>query len=131
MDRNEKTIGIQTQLTRQEFPRVGDRVSLEVIAERKITQHLEESMMAGGSTHLFEIVVFPTRPDALLGRTSSLEGAFLHAQENALELDHAGVREQQGRIVLRNQGRTRLDGVASRAEELEETRSDFSCGHDV
>jgi hypothetical protein len=83
------------------------------------------------SPHLFEIVVFSTSPDALLGRTSSLKGAFLHSQKNTFELHHAGVREKQGRIVPRNQGRTRLDGVASRAEEFEETRSDFSCGHDA
>ena len=85
--------------------------------------------MAGGSPHLFEIVVLPTGADALLRRGRSLEGAFLRSQKNALELDHAGIREKQRRIVLRNEGRTGLDGVASSVEEFEETRSDFSCGH--
>jgi hypothetical protein len=87
--------------------------------------------MPGGSSDLLEIVVLPTSPDAFLRRGSPLEGELLHAQEGALELDHTRVREEQGRIVIRHEGRTRLDRVASRTEKFEETGPDFSCGHDA
>ena len=87
--------------------------------------------MPGGSPDLLEIVVLPTGPNALLRGGRSLERKLFNSQEDALELNHTCVREKQRGIVLGNEGRARLHGVPSCTEELEETRSDFSCGHDA
>ena len=86
-----------------ELPGVGDRIALEVIAEGEIPQHLEEGVMPLGVANLLEIVVLSPGPDALLTGGGPEVVALFLAQEDALELDHAGVGEQQGGIVGRHQ----------------------------
>ena len=49
-----------------EFPGVSNGIFLEVVAKRKISQHLEERVMAVGEHHVFKIVVFPPGTNALL-----------------------------------------------------------------
>jgi hypothetical protein len=86
-----------------ELPGVGDSVTLEVVAEGEVAQHLEERVMPAGVSDLLEIVVLAPRAYTFLagGRTDVVAG-FL-AEKGALELHHAGVGEQQGGIVLRLQ----------------------------
>jgi len=49
-----------------------------------------------------------------------------HAEEIILELHHAGVGEEQGRVALGNQGGGRHDRVTTLGEEVEKRLSDFS-----
>src|SRR5690606_41643242 len=55
-------------------------------------------------------------------------GVILRAQEHVLELDHARVGEQQGRVVGGNERRGRHDLVALAAEDLEEFAADARGG---
>src|SRR5206468_4902519 len=55
--------------------------------------------------------------------------AFLAAEKEVLDLVHAGVREQQRRIVAWNERGARHDPMAVPAEELEERRPDFVGSH--
>jgi hypothetical protein len=61
-----KTLFVQLEVGGQEFPGKGYRLFLEVIAEGEVAEHLEKSVMAGGSSHLFQVVVLPPCADALL-----------------------------------------------------------------
>jgi hypothetical protein len=59
--------------------------------------------MPPGEAHLLEIVVLAAGADALLRGDGAAVVPVLLAEEDALELDHAGIGEQQGRIVGGNQ----------------------------
>ena len=52
----------------QQFPRERNRFFLEVVANEKIAEHLEEPMVTKRRSDVVEIVVFATHPQALLRR---------------------------------------------------------------
>jgi hypothetical protein len=109
---------------------VGDRLFLEVVAEREVAQHLEEGVVAGGVADIVQVVVLAAGPDALLRRGRARMRRGLGAREHVLERHHAGVDEQQGRIVLRHQRRGGDDGVIGRAEIVQEGAADLvQAGH--
>src|SRR2546428_12650831 len=85
--------------------------------------------MASGVTHLSQIFVLPAGPNTLLAGHRKLVGPELQALEDALELYHPGVGEQQGGVVRRDQGGARHLRVAPRLEELQELAADFGGGH--
>ena len=105
MHRDPQPLRVDPQIpgTGHELPREGDRIALEVVAEREVAQHLEEGVMPCGVAHLLEVVVLAAGPHALLvgGRASVV--TMLLSQEGALELHHAGIGEQQRRIVGRDE----------------------------
>ena len=113
-------LGRQAKGRRQEFPRQGDRVVLEVIAEREIPQHLEEGMVPRRPPHVLQVVVLASRADALLRRDGPSIGALLAAGEHVLELHHPGVGEEQRGIGLRDQRGAGDVRVAVAAEEVDE-----------
>jgi hypothetical protein len=94
-------------LARHPLPRVLDRLLLEVVAEREVAQHLEKGVVAGRVPHLLEVVVLAPGADAFLAGDGPAVVPPLQPLEHALELDHAGVGEQQGGIVRRDQGGAR------------------------
>ncbi len=81
--------------------------------------------MAGGVADIVEVVVLAASAHALLRRGGAHVGALLLAGEDVLELHHAGVREHQRRIVLRDERRGRHDVVAVLLEEVQECRPDL------
>ena len=46
---------------------MGDRLFLEIIAEREIAEHLEEGVVPRGIADIVEIVVLAARADAFSG----------------------------------------------------------------
>jgi hypothetical protein len=51
------------------------------------------------------------------------------AEKDFLELIHAGVGEQQRRVIARNERGGADDSVASFSEEVEESLADLVAGH--
>ena len=98
-----------------------DRVFLEIIAEREIPQHLEEGVVARCVADIVEVVVLAAGAHAFLAGGRAGVQALLGAGEDVLELHHAGIGEQQGRIVARHERRRRHDLMALVAEEIEES----------
>ena len=86
-----------------EFPGPGDGFFLEVVAEAEVAEHLEKGEVTGGITHVFQVVVLAARAYALLGGCRALVTGVLAAEQGILELVHARVGEQQGRVVVRHQ----------------------------
>ncbi len=127
IDGDPQLVGRQLEVDGQQFPRVADRVLLEVVAEAEVAQHLEERVVARGVAHVVEVVVLAAGSDALLRRRGARVRALVEAEEHVLELVHPGVREEQRRIVARHHRRRGHDRVALGFEELQEGRTDF-CG---
>ena len=114
----------------QQRPCETDRIRLEVVAEREVAEHLEERQVAASAADVLEVVVLAARPNALLRRRRPRIVAFLEPEERVLELVHAGVGEEQRRVVVGDDGRTRHERVAVPLdEEVDELLSDLLGGH--
>ena len=113
----------------QQLPGVLDRIALEVVAEAEITQHFEERMVAGGVAHVLQVVVLAAGAHAALRRRGSRIRPRFLAREHVLELDHARIGEEQGRIVARHERRRRNNGVSLGLEELQELLANLGGFH--
>ncbi len=113
----------------QQFPRILDRVALEVVAERPVAEHLEERVVACRVTDVLEVVVLAAGAQAALDGGRAHVAALLRAQERVLELHHAGVGEQQRRVVAGNERRTGHHGVALGDEIVDELAADVGDLH--
>ena len=129
VDTDPDAIGMDSEPLRagHELPGEGDGVLLEVVAEGKVAEHLEEGVVPVGVAHLLEVVVLPAGPHALLGGGRPPVVAPLQPLEDALELHHPGVGEQQSRVVPGHERRRGHLAVASLDEEVEETAAN-PCG---
>jgi hypothetical protein len=115
----------QLEVHREQFPGVGNGVFFEVIAKAEVAQHFEEGVVACRVAHVFQVVVLAAGTDALLAGGGAAVGALVKAQEHILELVHAGVGEQQRRVVTRHHRRAGHDLVALALEEFQEGGADF------
>src|SRR5205823_10522012 len=123
-DRNGEPLGGHGEDAGDEFPGPGDGLLLEVVPEGEVPEHLEESVVPGGESDVFEVVVLSAGADALLRRDGALVVAGLAPGEDVLELVHAGVREEQGGIVLWNERGALHSPVTPLFEEAEEGFAD-------
>ena len=121
IDRHQEAIAGEPELASDQVPGKLDRPVLEIIAEREIPEHFEKRMVPGGIADVFQIVVLATGAHAFLRRGGALIGPLLQAGEDVLELHHAGIGEQQCRIVARHQ-RARRDDLVIVAREIVEKR---------
>ena len=112
-----------------EVPCEVNRLALEVVAETEITQHLEKGVMAGRVADVFEVIVLAAGAyDALRARGARIFAHFL-AEKHVLELNHAGIREQQRGVVAGHEGAGGHDGMPVLSEEFEKARPDFRTRH--
>src|SRR6185436_8242672 len=65
INREPQPLRIELQNINQQLPGKLNRVFLEVIAKRKIAEHLEERVMPRGLSHLVEIVMLAAGADTL------------------------------------------------------------------
>ena len=128
VDRDKQTIFRQSEHTREQLPRPDDRVALEIVAERPIAEHLEKRVMPRGVADRIQIVVFAARAQAALHVGRAHVRQFFAAEENVLELHHAGIGEQQRRIVAGHERRRGDDRVSLGFEEIEKRLADFGAG---
>ena len=115
---------------RDQLPRVGYGIFLEVIAEREISQHLEKRVMTIGEAYVFKIVVLASGAHALLRGCRPQVVALFEAEENVLELVHAGVGKEQRRVVGWDERRGVHLAVLLLNEEVQELAANFgACQH--
>ena len=130
IDGDQQAFGVQAELLRDQFPRPVDGVFLEIVAEGEIPQHLEEGQVAGGVADIVQVIVLAPGADAFLRAGGARIGRLGRAGEIVLERHHAGVDEQQGRIVLRHQRRRVHLLVAVGREEVQIGGADLvQAGH--
>ena len=84
--------------------------------------------MTGGEADVFEVVVLAAGAHALLRRGGAAVVASLAPGEDVLELDHARVGEEQGRVALGDEGRGADAAMAALLEEAEEGLADLGGG---
>jgi hypothetical protein len=87
-----------------------DRLLLEVVAEAPAAEHLEEGVVVRVHTNVLEVIVLAARADAPLrvgGAGQPGHGVVRVAlpEEGRLELVHAGVAEEQRRVIVRHHRR--------------------------
>ncbi len=129
-DGDEQPVLRQAELLRHEVPGKLDRAVLEVVAEREVAEHLEEGVVPGGVADIVEVVVLAAGADAFLRRHGPVVGPLLLAGEDVLELHHAGVGEEQGRVVARHERPGRHDLVAVFGKVVQERGTDLvDAGH--
>ena len=109
------------EVLRQEAPRPEDRVALEVVAEAPVAEHLEERVMPRRPADLLEVVVLAGDAQDALVVDRAVVGALLGAGEDVLELDHAGVREEERLVAGRNEARAGHDRVTRAPRSSRET----------
>ena len=89
----------------QQLPRVADRLPFEVIAEREVAEHLEESVVARRPADLVEVVVLARHTQAFLGGSGTNVAALLQTEKDLLELVHARIGEKKRRVGGRHERR--------------------------
>ncbi len=120
----------QLQLFGDEGPREANGVFLEIVTEGEVPEHLEEGMVARRAAHVVEVVVLAAHAQALLGGGGAFVIAFFLSAEDLLELDHARVGEQEGRIVAGDERRRGDFGVSVFLEIVQKAAADFiGCQH--
>src|SRR6185503_981128 len=122
---------IDAELSRDEHPAETNRVALEVVAERKVAEHLEKRVVPRGMTDLLQVVVLAPGPNTLLRRRgpTGARGRLLEPEEHLLELHHPRIREQQRGVVRGHERRARANGVAIPLEVLEKSTPDLRGAH--
>ncbi len=125
VDGDEQLVLLEPELLCDQLPGKLDRTLLEVVAEREIAEHLEESEMPRGVADIVEVVMLAAGAHAFLRGGGPLIGPLFDAGEDVLELHHAGIGEHQGRIVARHERRRRHDLVAVLRKEIQKFRPDL------
>ena len=93
--RGAKPVAVEPERLRQVIPRPLDRLGLVVVAERPVAEHLEECVVPAVLADVLEVVVLAAGADALLRRGRATEFGRAPAEEDILELVHAG-RSRRG-----------------------------------
>ena len=101
--RHQQTILRQLVNVGQQLPCKLDRIFLEIIAETEIAEHLKKRVVASGVTNIFKIVMFAAGAYTALRCDRAYISALFLAEKTILELIHAGIGEQQRRIVARHE----------------------------
>ena len=83
-------------------------------------------MVARRITDIVEIIVFSARADAFLRGCRAGIGALFEAGKKVLELNHSGVGEHKGWVILRYERRRSHDLVFILFEEIEKGRPDLA-----
>ena len=109
------------QFAAQKIPSVAYGLLLEIIAEAEIAQHLKEGVVAGRAADILQVVMLAPGPQTTLGGGGAGAGALFAAKKRLLELHHAGVSEQQGRVIGGHQRRTGRHFMPALFEIVQET----------
>ena len=96
-----QAVCLQTNYLGQELPAPGNGLALKIVTKGEVAQHLEICSVAGSLTDVLNI----TGADALLTGADTVTGRLHLALEIGLHRCHAGVDQQQGLVILRDQGK--------------------------
>lgn len=113
------------QFLRAEIPGPCNGVFFEIIAKGEVAEHLEESVVAGRAADIFKVVVLAGNTQADLCRGGAVISAVFLTGEAFLELDHAGVGEEESGVVRGNKRSGSDDGMTALLKEFEITAAYF------
>ena len=93
---------------RQEFPSPRDSLTFEVIAKRKVTQHLEESLVTRRTSNVFDI----SCTHAALTRRDASARRLHFTREERFQRSHTSTNQEERRVILWNQRKARQAQMA-------------------
>ena len=128
IDRGRQALLRDAKVFGKKLPCPADRLALEVVAKAPIAEHLEERLVARSAPDLLEVVVLAGYSEAGLCVDRPAVPTLLLTGQHALELDHAGVNEEQGGVVAGEQRGCWHPGVATRLEEALKSLAKLGCG---
>ncbi len=128
VDRDVESGFVDAELSGQEFPCVGDRLFFEVVAEREVAEHFEKGVVPGGTTDVFQVIVLAAGTHALLRGGGPDVIAFFRTKKAVLELVHPGIGKEQGRVVVRHEGRRADNRVAAVFKIFQKQLAYFTTG---
>ena len=112
----------------EQFPGPVDGLFLEIVPETPVAEHFKHRVVIGIVADLFEVVVLAADAKAFLTVRHPLGCRRCVAEENILELVHAGIGKHQRGVVLDHHGGRRHDGVPLACKEVREGLPDlFDC----
>ena len=120
---------VEPERVDEEVPRQVDRLALEIISEGEVAEHLEEGVVARGVPDILQVIVLAPGTQAALGGSGAQVVTLLLAEKHVLELHHAGIGEQQRRIVRGHERARGHDDVTLPAEEFQERAADIRGAH--
>ena len=103
IDGRGQLVGIKSPDFGQQFPRMGDRLFLEIIAERKIAEHFKKCVMPRSIADIVEVIMLAARPHTFLAGSRTRNSAVFKAGKHIFERHHPGVDEHQCRVIIRHQ----------------------------
>ena len=86
-------------------------------------------MMPGSVAHILQIIVLAAGPYTFLGCGGPDIRPFLFTEEGAFKLNHAGIGEQQRRVVLRHQRGAAYDTMHMFLEIVQKALADLVASH--
>ncbi len=101
-NRGPHAVAIQAPDFGEQLPGPLDGFFLEIVAKGPVAEHLKERVVVGVESHIFEIVVLATHPNALLRVDGALVIPCFQTEKDVLELIHPRVDKQQGGIIKRH-----------------------------
>ena len=90
MHSDPQTVTIETEDFSDKLPRPRNSVGLEIIAETKVAEHLEEHEVSLCSANVVEVIVLTTSTNALLYCDSAVVWSNFITHEVRLEGHHSG-----------------------------------------
>ncbi len=103
IDGDQQALRIEREILGEEIPSEQDGPLLEIIGEGEIAEHLEEGVMARRVADIVEVVMLAAGAHAFLRTRRPRADRLLRAGEHILERHHAGIGEEERRIVARNE----------------------------
>ena len=126
IDRHPKLLLGQLHNFCQELPCPGNSLTLEVITKGEVAQHFKVGLVACRTAHILNVASTHT---ALAGGNPGARRLHLAGKER-LQGSHTCTNKEQGRIILRNQGKTRQAQMALfLCEELQVSFTQFVTTH--
>ncbi len=125
---DQQLAGRQAQPLGQEAPGELDGAALEVLAEGEVAEHLEKGVVPGRVADVVQVVVLATGSHALLGRGQPGLGRRSASREVVLQRRHAGVDEQQRRVIFGRDRAGRHDQMLVLGKEVEKGFAHFVNG---
>ena len=118
---------VDFQHIHQKFPCPIDGIFFEIIAKRPVSEHFKHRVVVGVVSHFLQIVVLTAHAQTLLAIGGTFPLCRLIAQNNILELVHAGIGKHQCRIVFHNHWSRRHDVVPLALKKGFKRFSNFFC----
>ena len=117
-DRGVQPLRVQAHPLRggQKLPGPGDGLLFEIVAKGEVAQHLKVGAVAGGVADVLNVA----GADALLTGADPAAGGLLLPGEPGLHGGHAAVDEQQGGVVLGDQGEAGQPEMALALKKFQE-----------